>query len=188
MAIKWEEYGKNVDEEFSTGFDEMQPGDYLLQFEEGIELYTNTETGSQSIRLPLTAIDAKDDDIKTSIGRKISVFQNVTKTDGDINTFGEKTVMEILARAGVMEHIANSIPNDAEINSDAFILEVKKCLPGRTIFGTVHLEKDLKGKERAAVKSWRKNKKQAAYKGKGGVGSVASCGVSKPAASDDDWG
>jgi hypothetical protein len=175
-------------EEFEVGFDPIQPGKYLFQLDEGINLNTSEETGSQSYQFPMTVIEARDDDLKDNVGRKLSWFQNITKKDATTNPMGERLILNLLKLVGVADVIAGKFKDDPELVDSKVLMEIQRLCPSRCVFATVHTGKDQNGNPRPEIKNFKKYKKQKPIKDTGKP--PVQQAVSSPAEEDeeDDWG
>ena len=131
-------------EEIDLGFEVHAEGTYLFQIDEGVELTTNEETGSQTLRVPFVSKDCREGD-QDSVGRKVMMFINVIKKDGEENDFGGKQINNILTMTGLADSFAKNMPGDIAINSEKFIDHLKLKLPGKWIGGTITHKKNLAG-------------------------------------------
>ena len=175
---KWD----SEETEFEFGFDPVLPGAYLFQVEEGIQTH-QAESGAVSLQIPLSVVDSQDDALKACIGRRISIFQNIVKKDGDPNEYGERIIGQCITSLKAGKYFASKFEDDLATHDERIILEMNKVLPGRMVQGMVRLGKDMNGNDRAEVKSLKQHKQQKELDVKGTSSSAA-----ETKAADEDWG
>ena len=182
--------------ELELGYESIACGKYLFQIEEGIKLSegqdsSGEKTGSVQIMIPFQAVETKDDSLKDQVGKKISMFQNLIKKDGNANVMGERMVINVLKLAGVGGYMSGKIDDSDFIASDKVMNEICKCLPGRLVIADIEMGKGANGTPRPEIKRFKSYPKQPAYKA--GPGAAIGAGKSAPVktsasnAHDDEW-
>ncbi len=146
------------EEEFNLGFQNPTEGISLMQLQEGVQLYINDETHSESLIVPMQVVkvfEGEDENLE----RKASLFVNLITKEGEANAFGEKTVCNILTLTNLAKKFEKKFPGDTAFNSDEFLTALKLKLPGAMI----KVKHELDSKDRfQAVKLFKVTKKDSA--------------------------
>ena len=146
MTLKLENTGQDT---LELGFEIVQPGVSILQFEEGIQKRTNENSGKTTLQLPLI-IDKVIEGSEDNEGRKLSHFVPI-ETD-----FGERQLAGILTLTGLVDKMAEKFGPEVEVTNDSFINGLKLKMPGKFIKGYHELRKDMNGKDRTNITKFEK--------------------------------
>ena len=146
MTLKLENTGQDT---LELGFEIVQPGVSILQFEEGIQKRTNENSGKTTLQLPLI-IDKVIEGSEDNEGRKLSHFVPI-ETD-----FGERQLAGILTLTGLVDKMAEKFGPEVEVTNDSFINGLKLKMPGKFIKSYHELRKDMNGKDRTNITKFEK--------------------------------
>ena len=150
MAIELQDTGKDV---LDLDFENPGKGVSICQIEEGVQLYTNENSGKTSLRIPMV-IDTVEEGPESNAGLKLSHFCPIE------TAFGEKQMAGIIAIVGLMGACVEKFGTQVDSTSDKFINFLKLKLPGKFIRVHHDVRTDNKGKERATVVRFEKLKKK----------------------------
>jgi hypothetical protein len=136
-------------ESLNLDFEVPQPGASILQFEEGVALYTNENSGKTSLRLPLM-IDRVIEGPESNVGLKLTHFVPIE------SDFGAKQIVAILDITGLTSAFASKLGTEFEATSERFINALKLKLPGKFIKAQHSVRKDNNGKDRTNINGFEK--------------------------------
>lgn len=149
MAIELQDTGQDTVE---LDFEVPEKGVSICQIEEGIQLYTNENSGKTSLRIPMV-IDGVEAGPEGNVGLKLSYFCPIE------TAWGEKQMAGILTIVGLMGSCVEKFGPQVDATSEAFINWLKLKLPGKFIRVHHDVRTDNKGKQRATVTRFEKLKK-----------------------------
>lgn len=156
-------------EEMDLGFKCPPKGDYVWQFTEGIDLHTNEEKGTRSIKIPLQVIEVIKGDEDAILGKG-------TLWPGVDSAYGEKQLLGILTMTGLLDSAIKNFGEDIDPGSEKFVNFLKLKLPGKLVCAShiVQKSKSKKNPEQELenvnfTKMW-KHGKSAATSGKKAAG------------------
>jgi hypothetical protein len=165
-------------------FQTPQPGVSILQFEEGIQLRFNENSGKTTLQFPCT-IDTVLEGPDDNAGLKLSHFCPVE------TPFGEKQLAGVLTMTGLIAAVSEKFGSDVDATSEQLVNYLKLKLPGKFIKAQHTVRKDNQGRERANITRFEAVKPKAKGKDDGGdSGKTPSPtgGADSPKRSDgDDW-
>jgi hypothetical protein len=141
MAIELQDTGQEV---LELDFENPEKGVSICQIEEGIQLYTNENSGKTSLRIPMV-IDSVETGPEGNVGLKLSHFCPIE------TAWGEKQMAGILTIIGLMGACVEKFGTQVDSTSEQFINFLKLKLPGKFIRVHHDVKPDNKGKERATV-------------------------------------
>jgi len=150
MAIELQDTGQDV---LELDFENPQKGVSICQIEEGIQLYTNENSGKTSLRIPMV-IDTVEEGPDSNVGLKLSHFCPIE------TAWGEKQLAGILTIVGLVGAFIEKFGTQVDSTSEPFINSVKLKLPGKFLRVHHDVRTDNKGKERATVVRFEKLKKK----------------------------
>jgi hypothetical protein len=146
MTLKLENTGQ---ETLELGFEIVQPGVSILQFEEGVQKRTNENSGKTTLQLPMV-VDQVIEGPEDNEGRKLSHFVPI-ETD-----FGERQLAGILTLTGLVDKMAGKFGPEVEVTNESFINGLKLKMPGKFIKAYHELRKDMNGKDRTNITKFEK--------------------------------
>lgn len=126
------------------GFEIPQPGTSVLQFEEGITLNVNENTGKTTLKLPFV-IDKVIEGPEDNAGKKLIHFVPIE------TQFGEKQLVSILNITGLASKFAKKFGEEVEATSDTFVDALKLKLTGQFVRGKHTVKPDNKGIDRCNI-------------------------------------
>jgi hypothetical protein len=138
--------GKN---EFELGYQVPEPGEYLFQVDEGIDLFINENTGKTSLKIPTKIVEQIDGD-EGSVGRKVIHFAPIETSEG------EKQICSLLTITGLAPYFEEKFPGDTEFTDQKFIDTMKLKLPEKYFKGKIEVFENNKGRKNASFKSMKK--------------------------------
>jgi hypothetical protein len=125
-------------EEMDLGFKVPPKGDYVWQFTEGIELHTNEEKGTKSIKIPLQVIEVIEGDEEAILG-KATIWPSVE------SSYGERQILGLLTMTDLIDTAMKNFPGDFSPDDPKFIKFLALKLPSKLICAR-HTVKTSKGK------------------------------------------
>jgi hypothetical protein len=150
MSIELKDTGQDV---LELDFETPEKGVSICEIEEGIQLYTNQNSGKTSLRIPMV-IDSVEEGPEDNDGLKLSHFCPIE------TAWGEKQIAGILTIVGLMGAFAKKFGTQVDPTSDQFINSLKLKLPGTFIRVHHDVRTDNNGKQRATVVRFEKLKKK----------------------------
>ncbi len=159
--------GKN---EFELGYQVPEPGKYLFQVDEGIDLFVNENSGKTSLKIPTKIVEPINGD-EGSVGMTVTHFAPVE------TTYGEKQVCSLLTITGLAPYFEDKFPNDTKFTEQKFVDTIKLKLPDKYFKGEIEVFENNKGRKNASFKSWHKA---------GGQKTISKA-VSKESEGGEDW-
>lgn len=164
-------------ESMDLGFPKPASGTYVWQFQDGIDTYTNDDTGKVSIKLPMKVfIVIKGDE--DALDNQHTLFIGVD------NKTAEKQMNAILTFTGLIDKFIEKLGNDVDIADPKFLAGLKKFLPGKMIECTHELKSSVSKKDGQTYENVN-FKNMAAYKPDTAKKSAQK---SAPAAGSEDAG
>jgi len=150
MVIELQDTGQEV---LELDFENPVKGVSICQIEEGIQLYTNENSGKTSLRIPME-IDSVEEGPESNVGLKLSHFCPIE------TAWGEKQMAGILTIVGLMGACVEKFGTQVDSTSEPFINFLKLKLPGKFVRVHHDVRTDNKGKERATIVRFEKLKKK----------------------------
>jgi len=127
-------------ESMDLGFPKPASGTYVWQFQDGIDTYTNDDTGKVSIKLPMKVfIVIKGDE--DALDNQHTLFIGVD------NKTAENQMNAILTFTGLIDKFIEKLGNDVDIADPKFLAGLKKFLPGKMIGGEHELKSSVSKKD-----------------------------------------
>ena len=142
------------EDKMELGFQIPEPGKYLFEVSEGIELFTNENSGKTSLKVPTKILEAIDGDAG-------SVDLTVTHFIPIKTTYGEKMVCSLLTITNLAPAFEKKFPDDISYLDDKFIDSIKLKLPGKLFVGEIEVFENSKGQKNANFKSWERHEKKS---------------------------
>jgi hypothetical protein len=127
------------------GFDIPSPGRYIVTIEEGIDKYTNQNTGKTSLQVPFRTLEALDDGDKESEGK---TFKNFFAIE---TPFGEKQVVFLLNATGSAAEFAKKFSDDTPMTDQKVIDGLKIRLANKSLIITINHQKNQKGNDNVNI-------------------------------------
>ena len=148
----------DIPDSMDLGFELVEPGTYVWQITDNIDLSVNEESGSKSIRIPLIVDTVIKGDTK-AVGKQGSMMINVRKKDGDINDFGERQILVLLKATNTLGYFQEKAgDDDIPPDSDKFVMHLQAKLPGKVIEAT-HEFREYNGKNQMNWTNFKKYSK-----------------------------
>lgn len=154
------------------GFQTPEAGTYTFEVTEGIELWTNENSGKTSLKIPTKIVETVDGD-EDSVGMTVVHFAPIQ------TKFGEKQVASILTITGLAPAFEERFPDDTAFTDQRFVDALKLKLPGKLFIGEIEIRQNNKGVKNANFRSWEKLAKKSA--------AASAPKVAAPATADEDW-
>jgi hypothetical protein len=155
MSITLEDIGKDT---LDLDFETPGAGVSICQIEEGIQLYTNENSGKTSLRIPMV-IDTVEEGPEGNVGLKLSHFCPIE------TGWGEKQMAGILSIVGLMGLCVDKFGTEVDSTNESFINFLKLKLPDKFVRVHHDVRVDNKGKERATIVRFEKLGKKPAPTG-----------------------
>ena len=135
------------------GFEIPDPGEYLLEIQEGIDRYTKEDDQRVSVGIPLKVDQVVGTNgTEESIGRPVTYFITMVTKEGKLVDFGEKQIANVLACTGLLDKFAEKYDGDVDMSSEKFVGDLKLQLPNKFLKMTLSHEPDFKNKDKMRVK------------------------------------
>jgi hypothetical protein len=126
------------------GFQTVEPGTYLWQINEGVDLLVKDDSESQSLKIPMVVDQAVDGD-ENAAGQSGTLFINLITKEGKPNTFGEKQINLLLTITGLAPKFASRFPEEIEPTDKQFVDALRLKLPGNFVKLTHEVKKGDRG-------------------------------------------
>ena len=155
MSIQLQDTGQ---EALDLDFENPEKGVSICKIEEGIQLFTNPNSGKTSLRIPMI-IDTVEEGPEGNVGLKLSHFCPIE------SAWGEKQLAGILTIVGLVTAFGKKFGSQVDPTSDQFVNALKLKLPDTFIRVHHDLRTDNNGKQRVTVMRFEKvNKKTEAVR------------------------
>nr|BDD44336.1 hypothetical protein 12 [Desulfobacterales bacterium] len=151
------------------GFQIPEPGVYIFEASEGIDLFTNENSGKTSLKVPTKIVESVD-------GGDGSVGMTVTHFVPIESKWGEKQLASLLTITDLAPAFEKRFPDDTSFLDKTFIDSVKLKLPGKLFRGEIEIRQNNKGQKNANFKSWEKLSTQK-----------TSAAATEGGQADEDW-
>jgi hypothetical protein len=163
-------------------FEIPQPGISIAVFTEGIQKYTNENSGKTSLQLPLE-IDQVVEGPEGNVGLRLTHWCPIE------TEWGEKQLAGILTITGLIQSFSDRLGGEIEATDDRLINALKLKLPGKFVKVTHEVRKDNNGKDRANIVRFEKVGKGSTASTSKGKGKVEHLPTNKPTmpTEDEDW-
>lgn len=134
------EYKEQYSEGIDLGFAVVPSGVYDWEIDEGIELFTNEESGKTSLKIPLLLHTVIEGD-----GEEGSQAVHFVPIESE---FGERQLAAIITLVGLLEYFGKKYKGDVDpINDEIFLEDLALKLPGKIIRAKHEVRKNNKGRE-----------------------------------------
>jgi hypothetical protein len=140
-------------DKFELGFEIPEPGKYLFQISEGIDLFINENSGKTSLKIPTKIVEPINGDAG-SVGMTVTHFAPIE------TTYGEKQICSLLTITGLAPYFEGKFSDDTKFTYQKFIDTIKLKLPDKYFKGEIEVFENNKGRKNASFKSWHKAGKQ----------------------------
>lgn len=137
------------EEKAELGFQTPEPGTYTFEVSEGIELFTNENSGKTSLKVPTKIVEAIEGD-EDSVDMTVMHFVPIE------TRWGEKQLASLLTITDLAEAFEKRFPGDVSYLDQTFLDAVKLKLPGKLFRGVIEIRENNKGQKNANFKSWEK--------------------------------
>ena len=134
---------------FELGYQVPEPGEYLFQVHEGIDLFVNENSGKTSLKIPTKIVEPIDGD-EGSVGMAVTHFVPIE------TTYGEKQICSLLTITGMAPYFEEKFSDDTKFTDQKFVDTIKLKLPDKYFKGEIEVFENNKGRKNASFKSWHK--------------------------------
>jgi hypothetical protein len=141
------------EDRMDLGYQAPEPGKYLFQVSEGIDLFTNENTGKTTLKVPTKILEAID-------GDEGSVDLTVTHFIPIETKYGEKQVSTLLTITGLAPAFEKRFADGTSFMEAKFIDSIKLKLPDKLFVGEIQVRENNKGQKNANFKSWERHEKK----------------------------
>jgi hypothetical protein len=136
------------------GYQVPEAGKYLFQVSEGIDLFTNENSGKTSLKVPTKILEAIEGDAG-SVDLTVIHFIPIE------TAYGEKQVCSLLTITDLAPAFEKRFADGTSFMDVKFIDSVKLKLPGKLFVGEIEVRENSKGQKNANFKSWERHEKKS---------------------------
>jgi len=153
------------EKEMDFGYQLPEEGNYIIEFDEGIDTYTNENSGKTSLVVPIKLAEVIPGDnagAEESCGKTLRHFCPIE------TQFGEKQICMIISNVGLGQKFAEKFTDDDMSFLDTqFLTALKLALPGKLMCAEIEnktnvSKKDGKEYTNTNIVRWWKNEKKKA--------------------------
>jgi hypothetical protein len=142
-----------VENKMELGYQVPEPGKYLFQVSEGIELFTNENSGKTSLKVPTKIVEAINGD-EGSVDLTVIHFCPIE------TNYGEKQVCSLLTITGLTPAFEKRFADGTSFKDNKFVDSIKLKLPGKLFVGEIEVRENNKGQKNANFKSWERHEQK----------------------------
>lgn len=149
------------EKEMDFGYQLPEPGSYIIEFDEGIDTYTNENSGKTSLVLPikLAQVIPGEAGAEESCGKTLRHFCPIE------TQFGEKQICMIISNVGLGPKFAEKFDDSVSFLDTQFLTALKLALPGKLMCAEIEnkttvSKKDGKEYTNTNIVRWWKNEKK----------------------------
>ena len=140
-------------EKMELGYQLPEAGKYLFQVAEGIDLFTNENSGKTSLKVPTKILEVIDGD-ESSVDITVTHFLPIE------TNYGEKQLCSLLTITGLAPAFEKRFADGTSFLEAKFVDSIKLKLPGKLFVGEIEVRDNKKGQKNANFKYWERHEKK----------------------------